>query len=373
LFSNATGASNLRISSKARPTELLRLCQQAYEIYQKNDFKEVFPDIQNILPVKDPTVLQQLNNDLIDAFNNESISLVLTVPEIIDFQDSLDICFSGSGRSLIYEDVFIGHYREYLKSSSIETVNLDSLKTDQLNICDEDGTSTKRFPIYKCLLFDCEKDGNYFHLCEGNWYQVEKSYMDRLQSGLDPYFEDHTFSEFNHKSESAYNQFVAKNDTKYICLDETNIAPKGQTQVEPCDLYSVDKGIARFCHVKISTRSSTLSHLFNQGVNAIELIKLDQEAKRRLCDLIKRDPNGNDVSIYLSPLEKDQAEIIYVIVTHKDKGKKSRNLPLFSRISLMRCIKSLKVMSIRIAIWFVEDKSEKKPGKEKASKKKNSC
>jgi hypothetical protein len=56
-------------------------------------------------------------------------------------------------------------------------------------------------------------------------------------------------------------------------------------------------------------------------------------------------------------------------VTHKDKTERSDNLPLFSRISLMRNAKSLQLMGVACRLSFVEDQSEKKTGIKKERKK----
>ena len=363
LFRNATGASNLKISSKASPDGILKLCRQAYDVYRKDDYKESFPDVQNISPIKDPATLRTLDKKLLDVFNEGSKDLVLAIPEIIDFQDNLDISFSGLGSSPTYEDVFIGYYRDYLKNANNSIVSIETLKSHQLHVCDENGIAKKSFSVYKCLLFDGEVNNVHFHLCEGNWYQVEKEYIKRLSLFLDPLFANIDFPDFNHESENAYNLHVANNNKKYVCLDKTSIAPSGQTGVEPCDLYCALNGYGYLYHVKISTRSSSLSHLFNQGVNAVELMKLDEASQTKMVDLIKKNLNGNDETTYATPIKARQFKVTYVIATHKDGKKKSANLPLFSRISLMRCMKSLILMSVESTICFVNDVSEKKEKK----------
>jgi uncharacterized protein (TIGR04141 family) len=371
-FKNATGASNLRIGSKIEADKLNELCQKTLDIYIKEDFKTAFPDIQNITPVKDPAVIDSLNNQLIEAFKDESIDLVMTIPEIMNYQGSLSITFAGVGQSLVYEDVYISYYREYLLSNGIKTedVSINTLKTHQLKICNEDGDPKDNFPIYKSLLFDTDLDHLHYHFCEGNWYFVEKSYVDKLKSYLDPFFEKTILMAFNHFSEGDYNHAVALYDSKYICLDLTNISPPNQHQVEPCDLYKAEEGKSFYYHVKLSTRSTSLSHLFNQGVNALELIKLENNAKERMKKLVRDNLSINSEDDYIKPIENDSSKVIYAIITHKDEKKKSDNLPLFSRISLMRSIKSLKLMSVEAAVCFINDASLKKQGKMKKRNKK---
>ena len=84
--------------------------------------------------------------------------------------------------------------------------------------------------------------------------------------------------------------------------DKGNIAPARQTQVEPCDLYAANDGHAAFGHIKISTFSAALSHLFNQGTNAISLLKLDNDAVTRLRLSSLRKEQAVRLMAYSNPL-----------------------------------------------------------------------
>jgi uncharacterized protein (TIGR04141 family) len=110
--------------------------------------------------------------------------------------------------------------------------------------------------------------------------------------------------------------------------------------------------------------------LFNQGANAIELIRLDSQALENLKSLIKDNAAAGKHCEFLAPLEAAKYGVVFAIVTHKDKTKKSKNLPLFSRISLMRNLKALQVMNVKARYEFVEDRCVKAQGKKKPKKKK---
>jgi len=97
-------------------------------------------------------------------------------------------------------------------------------------------------------------------------------------------------------SEENYNSKVAEGNDGLICLDKTDISPSGSTQIEPCDLARLEDDDAAtsghrltMFHIKISTRSSHLSHLFNQGVNSIELIELEEESRAKMKALISKE------------------------------------------------------------------------------------
>lgn len=373
LFKHATGASNLVLSTAVGPDGLIVLCEKLLVLYESDTFKTIFPDIQNIMPVRDPSLIAKLNEKLLEAFRNKSENLYLTVPELISYQANVWASFSGAGASFIYDDVYLDRYYDYLEQNGKSNeIGIDNLKNHCLQLTDEEGTPYEHYSLFKCLIFDTPLDQSdeVYHLCEGNWYKVETKYVTKLKSFLDPLCIDLLLPDYNHERESDYNNAVANDDAMFICLDKTNISPAGQTQVEPCDLYTVVNEYAVFYHIKISTMSAQLSHLFNQGTNAIELLKLEQQARENLEDLIKKNVVARMLTTFMAPLADKKYHIIFGIVTHKDKSKKSDNLPLFSRITLNRNMKALRLMDVQANFGFVS-RSPKSTGKKKQRKKKD--
>ncbi|MGX4768763.1 DUF6119 family protein [Bradyrhizobium guangdongense] len=347
-----------------------RSSSQAY--YESTDYQATFPDIQNIAPIRDPDLIEKLNGALVLALRKKEDALALVVPDLINYDDEIYACFRGAGASLIYDDIFIDRYYEYLESHDfdVKEVDLATIKKHRLLLTTEDGTQRDAHTIFKSLIFDAQLDGVSYHLCEGNWYRVEKEYMARIKKFLDPLCEKIALPPYDQSSEGAYNQKVAEADPSLVCLDQENISPKGQTAVEPCDLYSVSDGYAVFDHVKVSTLSSKLSHLFNQGTNAVELLRAEEVAALNLEQLIKAKAKPEKVDALLAPLKAAKFSVRFVIVTHKDEARKSENLPLFSRISLMRNMKALQIRGIRGAYGFVPDAVAKTGGIKKPKAKK---
>lgn len=77
-----------------------------------------------------------------------------------------------------------------------------------------------------------------------------------------------------------------------------------------------------------------LSHLFNQGLNSVQLVRDDTEASENLKALaVDKAPDGKEADI-LTAFEANRFKVVFQIITHKDKAAKSLNLPLFSRIEL---------------------------------------
>lgn len=377
LFKHATGASNLRLSSEVTADELVELCAKLLGLYQSEQYKTAFPEIQNIVPVRDPEKLKLLNERLLKAFHSRAPDLNITVPEIVNYSDNLYITFSGAGQSSIYDDVYIGRYYDYLdeRKTALTSIKIDDLRRHALVLADEEGNARDRYSIFKSLVFDTAlsvSGGETFHLCDGNWYRIDDSYIARLAAYLDPLCVDSDLPSYDHSSEGDYNIAVAKADAAIACLDKKTISPDGQTPIEPCDLLALRSGVAIFYHVKVSTLSAQLSHLFNQGVNAIELLKLEPQAIDKLEALLREEVDNDSTDALLKRIRDRNYRIVFGVVTKKKPEGRSLNLPLFSRISLMRNMKALQLMDVEGNVIFIKDEQAARIGRKKKRKKKES-
>jgi uncharacterized protein (TIGR04141 family) len=359
-FKDASGASSLSIKSSASPGDLASLAETLLALYQSEKYRLTFPDIQNIIPVSEPSDLAQLSDALMEAVRSKAEGLYLTIPEIVDYQkDAYYALFSGAGRSKLYADVFLAKYYEYLEENGVDfrQIATGELQSHALNLVDQDENQKERFSIFRCLLFETSlgRESETFHLIEGKWYRVENNYLKKLRDTLDPLCTALHLPAYSHDGEGEYNLAVCQAESGLICLDETNISPTGQSQVEPCDLLGIQNETAVFYHIKRSTHSAELSHLFNQGVNAIELLKVEPESLERLMELIKSSAATNETGNYYKAVVDQHFAVVFGIVTHKPPDARSSNLPLFSRISLMRAVRALKVAGTTCSFGFIQN------------------
>lgn len=377
LFKSATGSASLKISLKLLPEELLGLCTKLLELYKSEDYLENFPSVGKISPENDPDIVQVLDNQLLEHFIKRDPALSLCIPDIVDYRDNTSCRFQGrGGLAEVYTDVSLDAFYDYLGDKvDLNTFTIEKIKSFSAGLCDTDGNISKAYNIYNCLLLDIVEDEKVYHLCEGSWYRVEREYIEYLKQYLDAKCEQTDLFDYNHDlikdgvshySEETYNEAVANTNPAFICLDQQNMSPDGQTAIEPCDLYTVtrpdngDQELGKLYHIKISTRSSQLSHLFNQGVNSAELIILEPRCRDTLKQLITDRIGKNDPHQYCAAIENINIKVIYGIITTKPPADLSDNLPLFSRISLMRCFKSLELMQIPSALTYIPDTSQPK-------------
>lgn len=362
LGSNMTGTNNVRITTKKSCSELPELCKNLYEIYKDCSNKNLFPELSNIRKVNDPDILVKLDSSLVDALRSQSPEILLAIPEIADYEKIAQIKYEKRKNATCYDNVEIETFYEYLRDK-ISSLELEDIKTKyKIFLLDNnrDSIFKKNYSIYNSLIWDYidPKDGVQFHFCDGIWYRIEDEFLKMLENDLDPVFIPYNLPDYQRETEENYNQNVANSNNKIICLDRENIAPRDK--VEPCDLYTVENGQAHYIHVKIGTRSSSLSHLFNQGLVSIDLLCTEEQAQEKLRNLITEKIADNNLEDYTKPIGTRNAKVIFAIATNKNPEKKSRILPLFSRISLRCVITALKLRNVEYGVTIIHDSRRKK-------------
>ncbi|MBY5777351.1 TIGR04141 family sporadically distributed protein [Rhizobium leguminosarum] len=363
LIKTATGSSSLRVSSDIVSEEILEFCERVLAIYESEDYKEHFPDIRKIAPVRDPAVVSHLDSLLLNAVRALSPAVTLIIPDIIDYRDAVLIGFRGARGKYISDDIRLDEYSKYLLARGINVAEIDinTMKKHEVFLCDEDGNIRgPSFSIYKSLVFETElpADTGLYNFTEGSWYRIEGDYIAMLTDYLDPLYTDYPLPAYSHKTEGEYNDSVGIAGLGFQSLDRKNISPPGQTQIEPCDLIRINEDIIEFVHVKLSTQSSVLSHLFNQGTNAIDILRSDEHAVEKLKVLISQKHGGVIPPEWNSLIDSEKYSVVYAIITHKDPKGRSGNLPLFSRISLYKAMRNLRARGVGRGFAFIADETD---------------
>lgn len=233
LLHNATGSNCLRFASDRMPSDLVQLCSQLLDIYSLHDYKEIFPDLHNIVSIKDPEITNHLDNILVEHVQSGSTQLSLSVPELIDYSTDFKVKYQGvGGRPKEHEDVSFDNYQKYLASRGFTVNDVCDLRNHSIVIFDDSGNTLHKHSIYKSLLFDCTFEGKTYHLCEGAWYEVNKDFITKLKHELDAVFADsHSIlCECNERDEGSYNleaeKIAVSNGLNVLCLDKKIDCPR---------------------------------------------------------------------------------------------------------------------------------------------------
>lgn len=129
------------------------------------------------------------------------------------------------------------------------------------------------------------------------------------------------------ETEGDYNQRAALAGNGALALLDAQpvVYGGGRSSIEICDLLSIDR---LFVHVKAKTKSSTLSHLFAQGLNSAQAFR--DASFRRLA--LGKCPQSHSTIFQGEPRASDHT-ITYSIMTQA-AGDLRDALPFFSKQSL---------------------------------------
>lgn len=357
---SATGVNSIRITSSVEAGDLPSLCRQLYALYNRNDYEQTFPDLFNITPVKEPSIKQYLETALIDSYNGENHeNLIITLPEMLDpLWNTFLYTYQKKCSSELSEHSILS-----LKTVLPRADSMEQFKGAKLQILNEDQEIIKAYPIEECFVFDCIHNSKHYHFCDGSWYCVNERYIQRIEQTLERGIrqaEDYGLPFYRHQNEGEYNMAVPSSDSSYICLDRSTIAPASQTQIEPCDLVRLNNEELQLFHIKLGTRSAMLSHLFNQGIVSLDLLRSEESSRCKLKEILN-DRNLNDLDNYNMAIDSKNFSVIFGIVTHQEIEKGVHLLPLFSKISLYRVIKSLETRNTEWGLVFIPKEEQKLP------------
>ena len=345
-----TGADALGIQTRLQVPELPPLAERLLAAYGADRYKEHFDFIDYLRPEKRYERLRELDAKLVEALANRDIDDVhLAAPQTLEWIDVQGFRFSvGNPGGELDNDPRISGY---LDTHEHESIDLGRLKRDRLVAVRADDQPMDSWPIYRCLVYQVELDGYLYVLSTGDWFRVDLQYRDKVERdvnaiprlaglpGADP-----------GTDEDAYNQKAAA-AIAGLCLDKRFVYDGGPDKMEICDILTPDAGLI---HVKHRGSSSTLSHLFAQGVNSAERLLLDQDFRTRARAVVQAaDPSFGEVLPGTRPLPTDH-EIGFVVITRSTRAT-PLTLPFFSLVSLRAAAARLEGYGFRVAVAAVRE------------------
>jgi uncharacterized protein (TIGR04141 family) len=97
-----------------------------------------------------------------------------------------------------------------------------------------------------------------------------------------------------------------------------------------------------FIHVKKRGRSSTLSHLFAQGVNSAELLLNDVDFRRKATEKVKEVDPALVAAVPAEPSAREKIKVAYVVLSRGKRDDTPYGLPFFSLVSMKAAVETLR-------------------------------
>lgn len=243
------GEDALKISVTHELKHLPELLFKCLKFYNSSEYKQYFPEIDNLALVKDKEQKSYLNTELQTQLNKElskftskeelSGNVWASIPEIITNDDYECFTYKKTENALRYYDIELENiFSEcYLRRNGTKKdITISSLKNDYIYFRKADGTTYPKWRALNCINAIFELDQEKYFFIEGKWFRASVSYINTLDKKIDRIpssklnFEN--WPQHVHEKDYLQSRPLINHD-KYQVLDRNNIYIKGQSEVPP--------------------------------------------------------------------------------------------------------------------------------------------
>jgi uncharacterized protein (TIGR04141 family) len=204
-----------------------------------------------------------------------------------------------------------------------------------------------RWSVYRCTYAEVPHNNAQYLLNNGKWYNVDKTFRDYIERSFreTPQRAKPLPSAKTKEKEEDYNERVHNSDKQlYALMDQKNIHFSGSRGgVELCDLYTKKHELI---HIKKYGQSSTLSHLFAQGVNSGTLFARDAEFRKLTNAKL---PGSHKLAQPKQPLGPHT--VTYAIISTSGKPL---TLPFFSKVTLNNASITLRGLGYKVTLTKID-------------------
>lgn len=339
-----SGRDSLLVSVKVDKTNIKTYLATCLETYYKTTYTTNFAWIDQIKEVRDNTVIIPLLSELLLAISSGSDKVIISIPEIIEWDSFGGFKYSIGKREELKQDLEMVDMLEEIKFDEAPTI--ETLKKHYVTMWNTDNTAIeKKWSVFACLTAEIELNGKTYILTESKWFEVDQDYMASIETAFANVPSSAlSYIPYTHRTELEYNTAFAPTIAGG-CLDQKTIVHgAGKSKIEFCDVMTDQK---QFIHVKKYTGSATLSHLFKQGMVASELVLKDPEFRKKVRKRLQNIPllSAFQPMVPLARPKPNEYSIIFAIA---QKGTGPLSLPLFSKIALRSTVDRLQGYDFKV-------------------------
>jgi uncharacterized protein (TIGR04141 family) len=352
---NLAGADRLAISTRAQLDEVPELADRLLSAYESEEYKERYPWVDRLRPVRDKALISDLDDELISDLRSADLdNLHLAPPEALDPLRLAGFDYSTSSHDDLDTDPRISAYLKTLDGR--EELSVARLKSDRVLAYESEGEQLlDSWKVFDCIVYETGRDDLLFVLSGGQWFQVNSDFQRETIDYIEaiPSLDLELPEAPNGIEEKDYNRLAAQ-EAGVLNLDRQLVKVAGQrSEIELCDLFSQDRQLV---HVKRRGYSSTLSHHFAQGAVSARLLRSDQTFRQAAKAMVEAiDPAYAE----LIPDERpspEEYEISYAVITRATpENENPLTLPFFSLVNLAGSVRLLRELGFRVSVAQIRE------------------
>jgi uncharacterized protein (TIGR04141 family) len=347
-----SGRDSVSVYTRVTLQDFADIARTLWKAFQSTKYKRNYPWIDKISQERDPGVIAQLDDKVVEAINHGDLNKIwVAIPEIISWEEVDGFAYKlrkpnpKKPGPQLHPDIDL---EGWLTENGLEgQVTLNHLRHRKIFRCFKHDRPPEHWSIYRCLNAETDLKGSKYVLNDGEWYYVERNYVTEID-GFYRAIPDSTLAlpRSSARNEPEYLTHVSQNHPEFALMDRKTIAiGGGRSQVEFCDLYSRNRDII---HVKKYGGSAPLSHLFNQAIVSGDCFLHERPFREAVNERL---PDGFKLT---NPARDPKPADYPVCVAIMSKAPGALELPFFSKVSLKHAVRSLQRMGFAVTKLKIE-------------------
>ena len=350
--SRVTGADAAKITFVPSLFSLGEKCEQLFLAYRSDNYKERFGFIDQLRALKDPSKIEELNEEVIRRLRTRELgNLHFAPPEVVDLEDIESFMYEGLNDEVVLSDLDVDRYCELMDNS--ELISIPELKRRKVGALYGGAAEPHyRWKLFDCVVAEVQIGYKLFVLSGGTWYEVDANFSGRIAHDVESRLGDNDLlpNARPGEDEQMYNSRASRERSIHLLDRRTVTPPGGRTPIEFCDLMTADRQLV---HIKRRSRSSTLSHLFSQGVVSAETFFRDPGYRQALASKLQE--VGLRDAAALIPTNRPSPsdwEIVFGVIGGQ-RSEWPRSLPFFSQLNFKIQAERLENLGYKVTLLHI--------------------
>lgn len=345
-----TGMEALNAHVQIELNQLHELLERYHQKFFETSYQQNFQWVDQIREVTDPTLEAELNEVVAGMIRNLQFGRCwLAIPDILDWSRVSGFRFSQANKKPELYDVHLRRFVEnLLKPADLSVLGL---KSRWIFCMGDNDQVIRKWSVFNCLYAELDDKGGAYVLNAGKWYILQNDFVKQVDDSFArvPKYSG-SFLDYDHDNEGKYNEGLVSSDTNQFCLMDKSLTYLGGA-MEFCDVFSKNNELI---HIKRYGGSTTLSHLFYQGVVSAELFKMEPEYRKLIRAKL---PSAFRTFEAADQPKFEQYHVVFGIISQSDKPL---TMPFFSRVGVRHAVRRLQAFGYKVSLAKIGVTDERK-------------
>lgn len=335
-------------------SKLLETLDVIAERFDSGDYKNTWPQVDNLVVVRDEVHVKTLDAELDKVLTGskpqDQISLAAPALKSGDKPYPQHYSLGRMGKNIATAPYLLfGNWESHLKANGKPLSLAASLETT-VHLLDEDKEEIDACKMYQCFGTEVSLNGLPYVLSSGVWYEAKHNFVSETNQLINSLASPpHLLPTWNQTDdEGTYNEGATTLDTSLWLFDKKLVNfGGGKSKFEFCDLMHLDTRTLFF--VKQPSGSASVSHLCEQLRRTVEnFFSTDSSFRSKLASRITSLDSSKDISWLKDRPHRHEWNLCLVSM-----GKPATQFPFFAKCGVARLVHELEQGGFNISFQAV--------------------